>query len=434
MGYFARLGMGTVACALMVAGMLACSHQVGTSDDSLNQPLRVLLVSDPFAHALQRIEPQLRDQLDMRLEVVDYNSLHTILMRDSDLVQSDFDLISIDVLWLKELVEAGALLNLESHLSDIIDNPDDFLGLAWQQCQYEGQQWAIPIQPHAELLWLRDDLLATIETDPPRTTTDLLRVAAALHAPEEGRYGIVWNAQRGHPLGQSMAHFYAAHGADILDADGRPALDSPEGIAAATFARDLLAYSPPDILQIAWDERVARFALGQAAITYGWGARSTILAPDGANPLAEHVSYHPAPHAPGSTPVSPLGTWALAIPANLGERQERALQALQLLSTASTHRLLVESGMAASPRRSLLKDPTLQGQHPIFSVMQDLEASKALGSHMRPAISQGPQLSRILGTVFHDMLQGHLSPEEAVRTAQRQALAIWDSSHSTDEP
>lgn len=414
-------------CVWLLSGPYGCTHQADPVDTDVTPALRVLVVSDPFAHALRHIEPQVRNDISLRLEVVDYASLHTMLKRNATLAHSDFDMVSIDVLWLKELVEKGMLLDLTPYVPELVDDPEDFLSLAWQQCAFADQQWAIPIQAHAELLWVRDDLLATAGHKAPRTTSELLEVAAALHKPQAERYGIVWNALRGHPLGQSMAHFYAAFGADILDADGRPALNSPQGLRAAQFAIDLLAYSPPDILQIAWDERVARFTLGQAAMTYGWSARSALLAPGGSNPLADHVSYHPAPHAPGHEPVTPLGTWALAIPAHISqERKQHALRGLSQLSAASTQRFMIAAGMAASPRRSLLKEDALRLQHPVFAVIEHLDANQGLGSDMRPAVPQGPQLSLILGTVFHDMLQDLLTPEEALAEVQRQAEVLWE--------
>jgi multiple sugar transport system substrate-binding protein len=44
---------------------------------------------------------------------------------------------------------------------------------------------------------------------------------------------------------------------------------------------------------------------------------------------------------------------------------------------------------------------------------------------MRPAVPQWPALCDILGSVYHDMLRGQLTPEQAAARAQQQAEALF---------
>ena len=46
---------------------------------------------------------------------------------------------------------------------------------------------------------------------------------------------------------------------------------------------------------------------------------------------------------------------------------------------------------------------------------------------MRPAVPQWSALADILGTVYHDMLRGELTPEQAAARAQQQADVLFSA-------
>jgi multiple sugar transport system substrate-binding protein len=303
--------------------------------------------------------------------------------------------------------------------------PGDFLDIAYTQSRYHTQQLGLPIQPHPELLWYRKDLLAADGLQPPRTTQELLHVARHYHRPEAGQYGIVWNGQRGQAFGQQMAHFYAAFGQPLLDAQGRPTLDTPRGVAAARFALELLKVSPPDVVNTAWDQRSRRIAQGGAVLTYEWGARAWLVEEAPSSTVAGKIGYAAAPHAPDAAPVTPIGTWSLGIPANIGPRQELAWRMLSWLTSPGVLKVLARHGSGGMPRESLLRDPELVHRYPAFSVVDQLSQAGQLQDWMRPAVPQWPQLAEILGTTYHDMLLGRLSPEQAAAQAQQRAEALF---------
>ena len=76
------------------------------------------------------------------------------------------------------------------------------------------------------------------------------------------------------------------------------------------------------------------------------------------------------------------------------------------------------------PRLSLLTDPALQARYPAFAPVAALSAARELDDWMRPAVPQWHDLAQIMGTVFHDMLQGKLTPEQAAQRAQQQAEVL----------
>jgi multiple sugar transport system substrate-binding protein len=393
------------------------------------ETLRVLLVGDPFALAIEEASAELEQLTGTRfeLEVVGYDDVRRLTLRNAQDKVSAYDLISFDVVWAGEYGKRGILLPLDEHLarSRAQVEPEDFLDIAFTQGRYRGRQLGLPIQPHPELLWYRADLLAADGLQPPRTTEELLAVARHYQKPESGRYGILWNGQRGQAFGQQMAHFYAAFGQPLLDDQGHPTLDTPKGVAAARFALALLKVSPVDVVNTAWDQRPLRMSQGSVAMTYEWGARADLVEQAPSSLVAGKIGYAAAPHAPGEAAVTPIGTWSLGIPSNIGPRRELAWSALAWLTSRETLKLLARHGNGGMPRKSLLRDPELVRRYPVFTVVDQLSQAGQLQDWMRPAVPQWPQLAEILGTTYHDMLLGRLKPEQAAALAQQQAEALF---------
>ncbi len=426
--------------AIGIAGALSIALLIGyfaPKDDAITPPpdprdftgkfFHLLVVGDPFANALQVASAELNKRSGARIdfEVTGYNDVRRLILQNARDAQSAYDLVSFDVVWAGEFAAAQVLSPLRLERAAAALQVDDFLPLAMQQSRVGQSQLGLPIQPHPELLWLRTDLLAQAGLHAPTTTDELLGVAKTLMRPKEGLYGLCWNGQRGQPLGQQMAHFYSAFGQPLLDAAGRPALDTPRGLAAARFAKSLLAVSPPDILSMAWDQRTRAFARGACAMTYEWAARSYIAEHDPASVVAGKVSYLAAPHAIAQKSVTPLGTWSLGVPANLGLRHDDAEQFLFWLSAPEQQRLLAEAGNGGMPRMGLLDEKKLVSRYPAFPAVARLSREGVLAEWIRPAVPEWSGLADILGTVFHDMLSGQLSPEAATALAQERALALF---------
>jgi multiple sugar transport system substrate-binding protein len=440
----ALLGVALVGGAALVALFLFRGAPVSEappappaprdSQDSVlhGETVRLLLVGDPFALAMEKAAEDL-DRLSgghLEIEVVGYDDVRRLTLLNARDKASAYDIISFDNVWLGEYAGAGVLLPLNELIAGSLAQvePEDFLDKAYAQGRLGTNQLGLPIQSHPELLWYRKDLLAAEGLQPPRTTEELLQVARHFNDPGAGRYGILWNGQRGQPFGQQMAHFYAAFGQRLLDEQGRPTLDTPKGVAAARFALALLKVSPPDVVNTAWDQRPLRIAQGGVVMTYEWAARASIVeeAPDSI--MAGKIGYAAAPHAPGEASVTPIGTWCLSIPANVGPRRELAWRTLAWLTSRPILELLAHNGHGGMPRKSLLRNPELVRRYPVFAVVDQLGQAGQLQDWMRPAVPQWPQLAEILGTTYHDMLLGQLTPEQAAAQAQQQALALFAAS------
>jgi multiple sugar transport system substrate-binding protein len=97
------------------------------------------------------------------------------------------------------------------------------------------------------------------------------------------------------------------------------------------------------------------------------------------------------------------------------------------LSEPAQQRLLATAGNGGMPRMTLLTDKQLVGIYPAFPVVARLSEANALSDSMRPAVPQWADLAELMGTVFHDMLHGNLTPEAATELAQTRALQLFAS-------
>ena len=145
--------------------------------------------------------------------------------------------------------------------------------------------------------------------------------------------------------------------------------------------------------------------------------------------VAGNVGYAGAPYASDAAPVTAIGVWNLGIPSNIGERADIAWRALEWLTSSEIETLLAENGNGGMARYSILENPRLQALYPAFEVVSQLGSQNQLADWMRPAVPQWPLLADILGTVYHDMLQGDLTAEEAAAEAQRQAELLFGISN-----
>lgn len=421
--------MLTTATAIITAALISGIGAVRAQETLLNgETLHLVVVGDPFAVALENSLTELSamagGQID--LEIVSYDDMRDITLLNARDQESYYDIVSFDAVWMGEYAENSILLPLNERIdaSSVVD-PADFLEQGYQTAAYDDVQYGLPIQPHPELLWYRSDRFEEDGIAVPETTEELLAAAAHFTDAENNQYGICWNGQRGQALGQQMAHFYAAFGQPLLDDNGQPTLDTPRAVEAAQYALDLLPYSPPDVLNMAWDQRPVRFAQQGCMMTYEWAARTYLVEEDPTSQVAGKVGYAAAPHAEDSAPVTSMGAWSLGIPANIGPREELAWRALEWLTSPEIERLLAVNGNGGMPRYSILRDPELRARYPAFAVVDTLGSEGLLNDWMRPAVPQWPQMADIMGTVYHDMLNGQMSPEEAATEVQRQAQLLF---------
>lgn len=403
--------------------------------------LRVLVHGDPTFMVMDNLKRQFEQTIGTKIHqrAFSIDRLREETMRNAARNASNYDIIAVDLPWIGGFAENNVLMPLDEVIDIARIDPADFHTAGWQAAHWNGRAYGIPAQTTPELLFYRKDLLAQAGLEPPTTTEDLLHAAKTLHDPQRGRHGIAWNAARGTALGHTVLMTLADFGQPVIDLarnaggfdmqplanrDYRFTIDTAAGLQAAEFLKELLRYSPPDILSMSWYERIRPYAAGKIAMAFGY----TLLAPyfelDDASPAKGQTGYLPHPAGPAGAPIAPVGGYVMGIPANLPpERIKAAAEALLVFTSPPAQKLYVQNGSRTNPRYSVGADPDVRRLSPVFEAVDAMSWRDELQYWPRPPIPEINEIIQICGEEFHDMLRGIITPQAALRRAQQRADA-----------
>ena len=394
--------------------------------------VKALFVGDPFAQASQRVIGELNRMAGgtISMQVVDFNSMHQRILLDAPSASPAFDVYSWEFSWLGEMIGANALRPLDDFVERDAEllKIDDIPRANWDATVWDGKRYGIPVQPHAELLWWRTDLLEAAGLQPPENTEEVLATAKALHDPDNGVYGFIWKGGRGAPLGQTMVHAFAAFDQPAFpnwrNGDWMPALNTDKAVQAAEWVKQMAEYAPPDYLNIAWDDEARRFAQGEGAMCFTWFGRESFFGDPTKSKIVGRYAAGAWPSAPGLSPRNSFGGWVLGLPAHISpERAEIAWRFILWYTSAPVERLLMENGNVDFPRISLISDPAMQEAHPVYKTVLELVEQDAFKAWIRAPVPEFVALADSLGTTMQEMLIGALTPKEACDKVQDDMVA-----------
>lgn len=398
--------------------------------------LRILSPVDPTFKSLSDFSHNLREFCGTNLEIVNLplDDLHEEIINNHQRAESRYDLIAVDLPWIGEFVEKQMILPLNDMIDSRHYNYADFHNAAWKGSSYNGDQYGIPIQPTAELLFYREDLFRQAGLKQPKTLDDVLVAAKTLHKIEPNTHGIVMNYGPGTPVAHTFMQIMASFGQPVINLPRvndsfdtnnlqrehlRPMVDSESGYRTAEFLLELLDYAHPQSLSCNWDKRIKLFAAGEAAMTYGWSIRAAVFELDEDCVAHGKVNYVGHPHGPGAAPISPVGGFSLAIPAGLSaDRVENAWKTMEYLTRPELIKWYVQNGNFSSPRFSTSADPEVKAISKIISQVDSLERQGQLQSWGRPPIPEFFAMLSVLGEEIYGILDRSSSIDAALKRAQ----------------
>jgi len=408
----------------------------------LGGSLRVLMHADPTFMAMAALKRQQEMMLGVPINsrALSIDRLHGAIVQNSRLAVSKYDIVACDFPWFGEMAERGRFLALDDMLRDSGSDLADFYPDALATSRFGAVQFGIPVLATAELLVYRRDLLLDAGITPPRSMAATVAAARRLHDPTRGIAGIAWNGGRGTPVGHTFIMLLGAFGRAILDlrptSSGfdaervvgeqmRPTFLSPEAVGTLDYMCELLQFSPPNILRMAWYDRASAYAQGRAAMAYSHSLLAPLHELDPKAVAYRKSGYLPHPTGPRGRPVVPMGGYALAIPANIAPvRIKPAWMALRALTSANASKLYLINGSLASPRISVSQDPEVQALSPLIATIDEMARRGLVRMWPRPPVPGMADIIAIAGEEIHDALSGVKSGAAALRAAQERADAI----------
>jgi multiple sugar transport system substrate-binding protein len=366
----------------------------------------------------------------VQVKVVSYEHLAAAIESDLGASAPELDVIVTFYTDVARLVERGALMDLTDFIASQREvlQPEDFISSLYDAYSlYKGRRWGLPFDGDTHVLFYRKSLLAKYGLQPPDTWDDYLRVARTITEGEKER-GVYGAAIMGHPAPVLIISSYmnrlATHGGQLLDQQGRPALDSPEALAALQALLAHAQYALPTPVETDFDASRLAFLSGRVAMVEQWTDIGI---------MAEDVQQSTIRGDWGAVQM-PLGTGAharrasalnagFAIAVAARAREPEAARAFVAFATRPdiSLKLNLTNGGCDPTRRSALQSEEYQRFAPEVSAAKraSLEHTVAL-----PTLPSTPELLDALSKSLVSALEGKATAEQALAEAQAAWLAI----------
>lgn len=281
----------------------------------------------------------------------------------------------------------------------------------------DGKIMAVAFMVNSQHLVYRQDVLAQIGVEPPKTYEELLaaaemiRAAGIMENPVGGAYAAGWN------LAEEFVNMYHGMGGEFF-VPGTPqvAINNAQGIAALEMMKSLTAYMNPDFLTHDSNATSAEWEAGNIALMNLWGSRTGVLMDaEGSTPEVYENTMVGAPMTVGggSMPATSLWWDGWTVAKNISD--EDAVATFLAMKNGTSPALLNDETMGQAVW-------LIEGYQPA-PVNEGVIQTVALGARPYPMLPYMGLLHTALGDNLADFLTGKedaataLADTEAAYTA-----------------
>jgi len=414
--------------AVLAAGMLlslaliGCERSHRTAQEAGTETVTVVfkhgkIAGDPaqFRDLLDRFE-QKHPGIKVKDETLPASTdeQHQYYVINLEGGSTDFDVLSMDVIWVPEFAHAGWLRDVDGLLGP--GEANGFFPGPLQAVTMNGRIYAIPWYIDAGVLYYRRDLLTKYGRPVPKTWSELVVTAQKITQKERGLYGFIWQGKQYEGLVCNALEFIWSNGGEVLEG-GRPVLDSQRNVEALRFMRNLIAnYGvTPELVTTAIEEPTRHiFGSGKALFMRNWPYAWNIFDKEG-SAVKGNVGVAPLPSFPGNSTASTLGGWQLGVN-RYSRHPEEAEKLVRFLTSPAAQKTLALTIGYKPTRKALYKDPDLMRQQPFTASLYGI----LLQARPRPVTPYYMMMTQVLQPEFSAVLAGIRTPEAALASAQKQ--------------
>ena len=401
--------------------------------------LRLASMADQFAPYLAILGRRFEEITGARVEVeiLGYPELYHRITHDFATGTRVYDLATIDIVWTGEFAVKGWTVDLMPLiLRDFYEiNVPDILPIMWAQGSWEGKQIAFPMAGYANSIIYRKDLFEDpkeqaafkarygYDLRPARTIDELRDIAEFFTRPEQNLYGLVANGARGPAVAQDWMEFMRMFGGEIIDAQGRVVVDSPQNLAALKFFVEIFdKWAPPGAIGYWWDDRETSYRMGVSVMQSSWSIARAGYEDPTISLVVGKTGMAAPPFAPGIPVRYGFGGWGIGINADISpERQAAAWEFIKWITSPSIMKeWMLHDG--APIRLSTLLDPELNERMPWLQTLLLLFIHG--DGDYRPRMPEYSRIQDILGLRVNQAITHELTPEEALRLAAEEIRAL----------
>lgn len=323
------------------------------------------------------------------------------------------DMINLDVIWTAEFSDANWIMDLTKRVEPI---KDQYIPAPLESAHYKGKYWAVPAGTNAPVLYYRSDLV----DHAPATWEEMVKLAKAAQAKQPGMAGFVFQGAAYEGGTVDALEFMAGAGANILNEDGTKVVvgEGDGAVRAFTWLQKLFEDKVTPKVVTTYMEEDARLAFqkGDAVFMRNWPYAWALMNQDEASKVKGKFDIAPLPGFEGETPASTLGGKNYGIAASTDE-PELAWKAIMCLASESVQKEQAVAKGEMPTLKHLYDDPQLAKDVPFLDVL----AKGLVTGKNRPASPYYNDLTIVIYQIYNDVLNGRMSPEEAVKELERKA-------------
>jgi multiple sugar transport system substrate-binding protein len=334
---------------------------------------------------------------------------------------ADFDVLSMDVIWVPEFARAGWLRDISSLLPE--EQRKEFFPGPIEAVTYGNKIYAIPWYIDAGVLYYRKDLLEKYGFRAPATWPELVDTARLVTSKEKGIYGFIWQGKQYEGLVCNVLEYFWSNGGDVLR-DGVSVINSPENIEALRFMRDMITrykITPP-LVTTAIEEPTRRiFGDGKSVFLRNWPYAWNIFEKEGSM-IKGKVGISALPSFPGKESASTLGGWQLGVN-GYSRHPEAAEKLIRFLTSPDAQKTLAITIGYKPTRKSLYGDKDLIREQPFIAGLYDV----FMKAKPRPVSPYYMNMTQVMQSEFSAAVAGIKTPEEALASAHKQITHILEA-------
>lgn len=386
--------------------------------------------NDQFAPVIAKLAPKFEEETGatVKVDILDYGSLLTKTQADFIGHTKNYDLVTMDIVWAGQYADNKYTVDLtdwikrdadEIKLDDIYPSTIKYIG------QYDGKQVAFPFAGYAAVLAYRKDLLDAAGLKVPETAEEFVETAIKLTDPDKKQYGFVANGQKGPAVAQDWLQYNAQLGGSVLDASGKPAINSEANVNSLKVYKELFdKAAPPGAVDYDWGGREESFRQGLVAMMETWSVGAPGYYDPSMSKIVDSVAITTTPVAKGLPVKYGLGGWGMGINADIDPaQQEAAWKFIKWLTSPEIQKEFNMEGAGSYIRKSTLADPDLNKKFPYLPVIA--KSFENADGDYRPRIPQYPEIQDLLGTAVNAVLVGGVDPKAALDEVQEKAVKLF---------
>ncbi len=324
-----------------------------------------------------------------------------------------YDLVLIDDPNVTQIQKAGWLADLGAMYDErSISLDSDFIPTLTKLGRYpysdDGTLYALPLVGNVELFAYRKDLLDKYGLGAPDTWDKVLAAAETLSANEPDIFPVLFRGSKGNPIVTGFLPLFWSFGGSIL-VDERPAMDSPEALAALEFFLELAQYAPEGVsmYQSAQVKDALYSGKGAMAIEVWPGWIKNLDNPEESAVVGKViVTKHPA-QVEKSSPM--IGVWLAGIP-EASQKKAAAFDFLQFLTSAEMQAQMADATGIPPTRTSVHGISSLVEKYAWYPAQLD----GLRNGVPRPRTNKWKEIEEALGTYLQLALIGEMSAREAL--------------------